>query len=227
MIKINLLAEGKRAAVRKARPTLAMADRNWGNLAMLSGILLGVVATAIWWALLWRQQVAAQKLVDDKQREVARLEPILREVEKFEKTQKDLERKIKVIQELKNNQTGPVRVMEAVSKALPELLWLDGMEVSSNLIKLNGRAFNYAAISDFIQNLDEVEEFKEPQLGRAAETGQVNTFSITVGYSLAPPPPPPPAEGAPDPTGAAAPTAPAAGQKPAPTPAARPAGPGR
>lgn len=221
MIKINLLAEGKRTAVRKTRPTLAMANRDWANLAMVGGILLGVLAAGLWWGLLWRQENEARRVVEEKQREVARLEPILKEVEKFEKTQKDLETKIKVIQDLKNNQTGPVRVMEAVSKALPELLWLDNMEVSPNLIQLQGRAFNYAAISNFIENLDAVPEFKEPQLARAAESGQVNTFSISVAYSLAPPPAPPADE-----TAAAPGTSEASGQ-PAPTPAARPAGPGR
>lgn len=220
MIKINLLAEGKRTAVRKTRSAVAMADRNWGNLALVAGVLVGVAVAGIWWGLLWKAQKEAERKVEEKQREVARLEPILREVEKFEKTQKDLETKIKVIQDLKNNQTGPVRVMDAVSKALPELLWLDGMEVTPSLIKLNGRAFNYAAISNFIENLDAVPEFKEPQLGRAAEAGPVYTFTISVGYSLAPPPPPPAAEGA---TTPAAPGAPAVGGKPAPAPA----GPGR
>lgn len=219
MIKINLLAEGKRAAVRKTRSTVAMADRDWGNWAMVGGIVLGLAVAGVWWGLLWRAQKEAERLVEEKQREVTRLEPILREVEKFEKVQKDLETKIKVIKDLKNNQTGPVRVMDAVSRAVPELLWLDGMEVSPNLIKLNGRAFNYAAISNFIENLDTVPEFKEPQLGRAAESGPVNTFSITVGYSLAPPPPPA-VEGA---TNPAVPGAPAGGASPTPAPA----GPGR
>lgn len=223
MIKINLLAEGKRAAVRKTRPTVSMADRDWGNLAMIGGIVLGVLAGAIWWGVLWRIQQKEQAKVEEKQREVTRLEPILREVEKFEKVQMDLERKIGVIKDLKRNQTGPVRVMEAVSQALPELLWLDNMEVTSNLIKLRGRAFNYAAISNFIERLDAVPEFAEPQLGRAAETGPVNTFSITVGYSLAPPPEPPAAPGA---AGPAAAVPPAAGGNPAPAPA-RPAGPAR
>jgi type IV pilus assembly protein PilN len=219
MIKINLLAEGKRAAVRKTRSTVSVADREWGNWALLGGMVVGLLVAAGWWGILWSAQKEAERLVEEKQREVTRLEPILKEVEKFEKVQKDLETKIKVINDLKNAQTGPVRVMDAVSRALPELLWLDGMQVSANLIKLNGRAFNYAAISNFIENLDAVPEFKEPQLGRAAAAGAVNTFSITVAYSLAPPPPPA-VEGA---TNPAVPGAPAGGASPAPAPV----GPGR
>lgn len=219
MIKINLLAEGKRAAVRKTRSTVSVADREWGNWALVGGMVLGLAVAGGWWGILWSAQKEAERLVEEKEREVARLEPILKEVERFEKVQKDLETKIKVINDLKNAQTGPVRVMDAVSRALPELLWLDGMQVSANLIKLNGRAFNYAAISNFIENLDAVPEFKEPQLGRAAAAGAVNTFSITVAYSLAPPPPPA-VEGA---TNPAVPGAPAGGAPAAPAPA----GPGR
>jgi type IV pilus assembly protein PilN len=107
-------------------------------------------------------------------------------VEEFKRKQADLERKIEVITNLKNQQTGPVRVMDAVSRALPELLWLERMSVSGSQIRLAGKAFNVNAISNFIENLDKIPEFKEPRVQQVRERGDVYQFTVDVPYSLTP-----------------------------------------
>jgi type IV pilus assembly protein PilN len=187
VIRINLLAEGRRpAAVRKTR-TVALAERNWTNATLIAGILVGVILAVSYWYVLDRRRAGVRDEVATAQAEVDRLKPILQEVEEFKKKQADLERKIEVITNLKNNQRGPVRVMDAVSRALPELLWLDQMEVKSSSIRLSGRAFNVNAISNFLENLDKVPEFMEPHLGKVNEAGEVYRFTIDVDYTLKPP----------------------------------------
>lgn len=189
MIRINLLAEGRRpTAVRKARK-VGLADRDWTHLSLVAAIVLGILVTAGYWLLLQRREAAVRQEVTAAEAEVERLRPILEEVEEFKAKQADLERKIEVITNLKNQQTGPVRVMDAVSRALPELLWLDQMNVSPSNIRISGRAFNVNAISNFIENLDRVQEFKEPRLGPVRESGEVYQYTIDVEYSLAPPEP--------------------------------------
>ncbi|HEX6200592.1 MAG TPA: PilN domain-containing protein [Thermoanaerobaculia bacterium] len=189
MIRINLLAEGRRpTAVRKARK-VGLAERNWTMISLIGAVALGVLVTAVYWFLLDRRKEAVREEVVAAEAEVERLRPILEEVEEFKAKQADLERKIEVITNLKNQQTGPVRVMDAVSRALPELLWLDQMDVSASNIRITGRAFNVNAISNFIENLDRVAEFKEPRLGPVRDSGEVYQFTIDVEYSLAPPEP--------------------------------------
>lgn len=189
MIRINLLAEGRRpTAVRKARK-VGLAERNWTMISLIGAVALGVLVTAVYWFLLDRRKEAVREEVVAAEAEVERLRPILEEVEEFKAKQADLERKIEVITNLKNQQTGPVRVMDAVSRALPELLWLDQMNVSASNIRITGRAFNVNAISNFIENLDRVAEFKEPRLGPVRDSGEVYQFTIDVEYSLAPPEP--------------------------------------
>lgn len=186
MIRINLLSEGRRpTAVRRTRgPSLA--ERDWTNIALLAAIVLGILVTAGYWFVLDRREAAIREEVAQAEAEVERLRPIIEEVEEFKRKQADLERKIEVITNLKNQQTGPVRVMDAVSRALPELLWLDQMQVSANQIQLSGRAFNVNAVSNFIENLDKVPEFSEPQPGRVQERGDIYEFSISVPYTLTP-----------------------------------------
>lgn len=189
MIRINLLSEGRRpAAVRKTRG-LDLGDRNWTNLALIGAILLGALVTLGYWWHLDRVKKGVQEQVAEAEAEVERLRPILAEVEEFKAKQADLERKIEVITNLKNQQRGPVRVMDAVSRGLPELLWLERMEVRASQIQLTGKAFNVNAVSNFIENLDKVPEFQEPVLRRVSESGQVYQFTISVEYSLAPPEP--------------------------------------
>lgn len=187
MIRINLLSEGRRpTAVRRTKGP-STSEREWTNLALLAGIVLALLAVGGYWFKLDRQREAIREEVRVAEEEVRRLKPILAEVEEFKRKKADLERKIEVITNLKNQQTGPVRVMDAVSRALPELLWLDRMEVTPGEIRITGRAFNVNAVSNFIENLDRVPEFKEPRLGPVREQGEVYGFTINVEYSLAPP----------------------------------------
>lgn len=187
MIRINLLSEGRRpTAVRKSKgPSLA--ERDWTNAALVAGIVVGLIAAGAYWFVLHQRRADIQQEVKVAEAEVERLKPILEEVEMFKAKKADLERKIEVITNLKNAQTGPVRVMDAVSRALPELLWLDRMEVTGSEIRISGRAFNVNAVSNFIENLDKVPEFNEPRVGQVRESGEVYEFTITVGYSLTPP----------------------------------------
>jgi type IV pilus assembly protein PilN len=191
MIRINLLSEGRRpAAVRKTRG-IDLDDRSWTNLALIGAILLGALATLGSWWHLSNVKAGVQEQVVEAEAEVERLRPILAEVEEFKAKKADLERKIEVITNLKNQQRGPVRVMDAISRGLPELLWLERMEVKASQIQLTGKAFNVNAVSNFIENLDKVPEFKEPVLRRVSESdnGQVYQFTISVEYSLASPEP--------------------------------------
>jgi Tfp pilus assembly protein PilN len=208
MIKINLIAESKRpAAVRKAKAGPSAAT-DVGMYLLAAGALLGIlVGLGYWWQL--RQTIAEKtEEIATAEREVEALQAVIKEVEDFKAKKAKLEEKIQVINNLKTNQRGPVRVMDYVSRALPELLWLDRMKVNASNIEIEGRAFNTNAVASFIENLDDVPEFEEPVLKDTTEQpGGIYKFVINFNYSFAPPPAP---------ATAAAPASPAAGQAPVP-----------
>jgi len=218
VIKINLLAEGKRpVAVRKARAVPAAgAPREWAIWFLLGVTLLGLLAFGGWWWTLAREIERNTEEIARAEEEVRQLEAIIREVEEFKRKKAELEHKIAVIQQLRANQRGPVTVMDEISRALPELLWLDRMEVGPSNITLAGRAFNSNAVANFIENLDRVDEFEEPVLRDLQERGQIYAFTVVFNYSyLQPAPAEAPADGgaapAPEANGGAAPSPPAAG----------------
>ena len=185
MIKINLLSEGKRpAAVRKARA--GGEARDLALWMLLLGALLGVLAAAGYWWYLNGKLKEKQEEVAQAQKEVDALQAVIKEVEDFKKKKKNLAEKIAIINELKSNQRGPVRVMDYISRALPELLWLDRLKMNASSIEIEGRAFNPNAVANFMDNLDKVPEFKEPVLKDTNAEGNVYRFSISFDYSFVP-----------------------------------------
>lgn len=190
MIKINLLSEGKRpAAVRRTRPTSFLAGENialWALVAAL--LLLGILPAVAWWWTTSNRVEENEARIAEAQREVDELAAIIAEVERYKAQQAELDHKIDVIEQLRANQKGPVRVMDQISRALPELLWLDKMEMRGPVITLSGRAFNSNAVASFLDNLDAVPEFQEPTLRDLQETREgVYSFGLSFGFAFAPP----------------------------------------
>jgi len=194
MIKINLLAEGKRPVVaRRARPALVGggAGPELANLLLVGGIVLGLLVAAGWWFMLAQKIKQKDREIVAAQKEVDELAQVIKEVEEYKAKKAELERKIEVINTLKDNQRGPVQIMDEVSRALPELLWLNNMEVAASTINLRGTAFNMSAVANFMDNLDKVEAFNEPILqdatqraqGRGART-ETYDFKLNLGYSF-------------------------------------------
>jgi type IV pilus assembly protein PilN len=198
MIKINLVSEGRRPVVaRKAKQALGMGETSLGETLFLAALLLGILITAGMWWYFNSQVKARQAEVAIAQREVDELALVLQEVEDYKKKKAELEHKIRVINELKENQRGPVRIMDQISLSLPELLWLDNMQLRGRNVELRGRAFNTNQVATFIENLNKVPEFQEPRLKEAIrQQGGLYTFSIEFNFSF-PQPPMPVLDGAP------------------------------
>jgi type IV pilus assembly protein PilN len=190
MIKINLLSEGKRqVAVRKGKqPSKLLEGRDFGLWLLAACALLGLLVLGLYWWVLDGARKQKDVEIADAQKRVDELADVIKEVEAYKTNKVELERKIGVINDLKANQRGPVRIMDDVSRSLPELLWLDRMTVAESSIEIEGRSFNQNAVASFMDNLDKYPELEEPNLKDLQEqTGGVQKFIIDLGYSFAPP----------------------------------------
>lgn len=188
MIRINLLSEGKRpAAVRKSRqPATSFLQGEQAAAIMLAAaiVLVGLLPAGVWWWVKSNEIEENDAAIAEAQREVDELAAIIKEVEQYKAKQVELQNKISVIEQLRRNQRGPVHVMDAISTALPELLWLDRMSMTNTSITLNGRAFNTNAVASFVENLDNVPEFQEPDLRNVQRgRGGVYSFNIVFQYT--------------------------------------------
>lgn len=189
MIKINLIAETKRAvATRKAAPKLTTGIKDLGQALLVGGLVLGLLVAGGWWLLLQRELKQVKEQVQVAQKEVDELAKVLKEVAEYEAKKVELEHKIQVINQLKLNQKGPVQIMDHVSRSVPELLWLTALDVTASNVALRGQAFNTNAVANFLENLDRVPEFQEPILRETQLRGQAYDFSINFGFQPKPPP---------------------------------------
>jgi type IV pilus assembly protein PilN len=201
MIKINLVSEGRRPVVsRKAKERLGVAGLELGEGLFLLALLVGVLALLGYWLHLRGERNDRTEAIAEAQREVDELAAVLAEVEDYKAKEAKLKHKIEVINELKRNQRGPVRILDQISQGLPELLWLDKLTLRARSVQLEGRAFNTNQIATFIENLGKVPEFQEPRLRDTNRVGSVYRFIVTFNFTIAPPPAPPAAEGAGEPT---------------------------
>lgn len=186
MIKINLLPEAKPTKKKKGVSALGGGERL--NVILLVGaVVLGLLVIGVqWWIYRSQIQELDEKIRRD-QLEVARLESILREVKDFEDKKAKLQKKVDLINQLKQNQKGPVRLMDEVSGALPDLLWLEKMEYKGNTINLSGRALNPPAVANFLENLKKVSAFQEPKVqdisAASSKGAALYNFSLSFVFS--------------------------------------------
>ena len=183
MIKINLLVEARAERVTRA-PLIAFGAANLNNYIVLGLVLAGLAYAGLrYWSLSSKLSRIRTEIASN-QREYERLKPIIAEVEKFKKRNAELKHKIEVIEQLKGHQYGPVRIMDEVSKALPDLLWLTSMNLNGDLLTLHGQALNENAVANFISNLAASPFFAEPSLGIMTQDDRgIFTFNLSCRFT--------------------------------------------
>ena len=195
MIKINLVREGRAVRGAGAAPAIAAAaaggPSNINTVLIAGGLILGLLVGGGWWLLEKRKLSDRQDTVNVKTTEAQRLEAIIKEVEEYQKRKESLQRRIDLINQLKNSQKGPVRIMDQISKDLPDLVWLDRLTISGGVITIEGRGLNPNAIANFVENIKGDSFFEEPDLSSvtgmaASSTTPVYSFSMSFKFSYAP-----------------------------------------
>jgi type IV pilus assembly protein PilN len=161
MIRINLLQADRERAKPKASPLQSAAQR-----VTLAGSLLVVVAglgVLWWWWALDSQSSQLTASLQAAERETARLKSIIQQVESFEKQKQQLQQRVALIEELRQGQGAPVHLIDQISRALPDMLWLtDVQQDVNNELTIQGRCATLTALSDFVGNLERSGFFRRP-----------------------------------------------------------------
>jgi len=192
LIKINLLP-----TKRAGKKTKAPAD----EVMMQLGIGLGVVliflgACGYRWQMLVDEIATQTQLKESKTKEVEVLRKKVQEVEDYEKKKLSIENQIRVIEQLRKNQGGPVRLLDYLSQSLDPLkVWLlsvesdvpvalPGKAPADAQVTVAGRALTNDDIVEFIKNLQQSKYFSSVTLQesvQALEEGvTVYSFKLTM-----------------------------------------------
>lgn len=158
MIKINLLSVDRERAKRKAKFQVGQ------KVTVACSLILVAAALVVgWW--FWSLQRASADLdqqIADAERETQRLQSVIQQVAQFEGRRAQLQQRVTLIEELRKGQTGPVHLLDQISKALPEAMWLTDLKQAANEITVEGRCTSLNALSDFVSALEASGLFERP-----------------------------------------------------------------
>jgi type IV pilus assembly protein PilN len=189
MIRINLLSrERARSRGRKA-PTEA------GHKITVASTLILVGAGLVigWWY--WSLDKDAARVADElasAEQETARLRTIIVQVQQFDQRKAQLQERVTLIEQLRKGQSGPVHMLDEISRALPDMLWLTALVQNGGDLSIEGRCIAYTSLSDFVANLQRSGWFKRPveifdsQVERPAGV-DIDLIRFTVKARFAPP----------------------------------------
>lgn len=171
MIKVNLLGVERPKRARRA----VKGPGGLAGVVTLALVLIGGMGF-VWWSIVSRVNALEQEKVA-RNSELAALKVKVKEVENYEKNKKDYEEKIGIIQQLRKNQVGPVRLLDELSRGLPDRVWLISLTEQAGKIDMEGRAVTNAEIVEYINNLKASQYIRDIQL---IESRQVTEGGIPV-----------------------------------------------
>ena len=158
MIRINLLAPD-RERTRKRAVTLGTVGQ---KLTIGCSLILILAALFCGWRY-WTVTRESSQLDADivaAQQETGRLRSILVQVEQFEQRKAQLQQRVALIEQLRNGQTGPVHMLDQISRAMPPMLWLTQLKQMGADVVIDGRCTTLTGLSDFVSNLEASGYFK-------------------------------------------------------------------
>ncbi len=161
MIKINLLPV--RAAQKKERLR-----------AQISVLFLCLILVLIACGSLYFQKSSA---ISGVKSDIANIDTQNRALQKkigqvkdFEQKKADLEKKLEVLSSLKENKTGPVHLLDELSTALPDDLWLTSFKETGGQISLSGIADTEKTVALFMKTLDASPYYQQIELSVTEQT---------------------------------------------------------
>ena len=158
MIRINLLAAEREKSKKKA-VTLGTAGQ---KLTIGCSLILILAALFIGWRY-WALSRDSNQLdaeIAAAQQETTRLHSIILQVQQFEQRKAQLQQRVVLIEQLRKGQTGPVHMLDQISRALPPMLWLTEVKQAGTDVVIDGRCTTLTGLSDFVANLEASGYFK-------------------------------------------------------------------
>jgi len=173
MIRINLLPV--RAAQKKEQ------FRSQVVILILTVVGVVVVCSSLYITLSVKVDERAQD-VRNKQNEIAQLKKVIGEVDRFKELKAQLQGKLDVLAQLKANRTGPVKLLDELSMAIPEKVWIKSFKESGGSVAISGVGLNEETVADFLQRLEASPYYQGIELQvieKKKENGrEVESFSV-------------------------------------------------
>jgi type IV pilus assembly protein PilN len=179
MIKINLLPT-------KRKPPKKLTEL---QQQLILGVLLLTVTVggmAFFW-MKWTSQAAElQGKVNNAITTAADQKKKLEKVANVEEDRKKVLEKIGVIEQLKKNQSGPVKLLDKISRALPKGLNLTSLDEKASLVNIDGMAFSNNEVVRFVDNLKSDRFFSDVMLieSKQAKVDNIDLYQYKLQFKF-------------------------------------------
>src|SRR5881296_1867223 len=95
------------------------------------------------------------------QQETTRLHSVIQQVQQFEQRRAQLQQRVVLIEQLRKGQTGPVHMLDQISRSLPPMLWLIELKQTGDDVQIDGKTTVLTSLTDFVTNLESSGYFKK------------------------------------------------------------------
>jgi type IV pilus assembly protein PilN len=194
MIRINLLGVPKKTSRgRRASTTAAVGGGEGSSTVVLALVFVGALAVLIGLAQVWVQH-EHDRLEKDLQKALLENQRLAEVKAKYEASKKkaDLyERRVRVIDELKTAQSGPVNLLNLVADTVnsTDAVWLETMTNDGKTLNFTGMALSPNAVADLMANLRKSGAFKTVEIKETlqdASIKEVQAFKFELNCEVAP-----------------------------------------
>jgi len=195
MIRINLLKSEQKKAVKatgaqetsfQAQELVEKGAKKPFEFNYNLIFVLVIIAIA---ALFYTQRKSIDKekiLLQAAQSEKTKLQNVVKTLDQLEQQRALLEKKIALITQLKSRQGAAVWILDALSRNIPEWVWLIEASCKGTSINIKGRAINNSLVADFLSNLENSPIFENVELKNSIQKKSGSNlyydFTLTTRY---------------------------------------------
>lgn len=181
MIRINLLSEERKKKKKKK-------IKGPSNFLVTVGIVtLSASLVSGGAAFFFKNQVSRLKTnIESNKTKLADLAKKTNEANRYEKLNKEIAQRSVIIEGLRKNQSVPVKILDNVSKEIPEGLWLVMMTYRDAGVVLEGYAFSNADIVSYVENLKKSDNFSDVYLDESVqvEVEKVQVYKFKLSFRM-------------------------------------------
>lgn len=185
MIRINLLGAAK---PKKAKKPVIEATGGVSVIFLGTLLLLGLTGAAngyYWWNIN-REKTKIENDLRAAEAENRRLSDVKVSYLEREKIKDNYKRRVDVIDQLRNAQTGPVSLLNMISDTVnsTDEVWLTTMTDEGTSIELKGTALSVHGVADLLHKLQATGFFKNVEMKETSQDSKVKemeafTFTMT------------------------------------------------